>query len=99
MDEKMKEALKGIYENLTEEQKEKAKACKSMDELMTLAGEWGVELPDEMLDAVGGGVGIVWETVELDPVEQIKPTPTPAIGPATCSDDDDYDSVCVNLWW
>ena len=55
MDEKMKEAMKGIYEHLTDEQKEKAKACKNMDELMKLAGEWGVELPDEALDAVSGG--------------------------------------------
>ena len=55
MDEKMKEVMKGIYDNLTDEQKEKAKACKTMDELMTLAGEWGIELPDEALDAVSGG--------------------------------------------
>ena len=57
MDEKMKEVIKGIYENLTDEQKEKAKQCKTMDELMTLAGEWGIELPDEALDAVSGGCG------------------------------------------
>lgn len=49
MDEKMKEAFKGIYDNLTDEQKEKVKACKSMDEMMALAGEWGVELPDACL--------------------------------------------------
>ena len=51
MDEKMKEAFKGIYDNLTDEQKEKAKA----DEMMALAGEWGVELPDQLLDSVAGG--------------------------------------------
>ena len=55
MDEKMKEAFKSIYDNLTDEQKEKAKACKNMDEMMALAGEWGVELPDELLDTVAGG--------------------------------------------
>ena len=55
MDEKMKSALKGIYDNLTDEQKEKAKACKSPDELMKLAGEWGIELPDDLADAVAGG--------------------------------------------
>ena len=55
MDEKMKEVMKGIYENLTDEQKEKAKNCKTMDELMTLAGKSGIELPDEALDAVAGG--------------------------------------------
>ena len=55
MDEKMQEILKGIFDNLTDEQKEKAKACKNQDELMKLAGEWGIELPDEALDAVSGG--------------------------------------------
>ena len=55
MDEKMKEALKGIYENLTDEQKEQAKACKSADEFMKLAGEWGIELPDELTDLIAGG--------------------------------------------
>ena len=95
MNEKKEEAFKGIDDNLTDEQKEKAKACKTMDELMTLAGEWGVELPDEVLDAVAGGFGIVWETVELEPIEQIKPPP-PAIQPATCSDDADFDRIyCV----
>ncbi len=55
MDEKMKEALKGIYDNLSDELKEKAKQCKTMDELTTLAGKEGIELPDEVLDAVAGG--------------------------------------------
>ena len=55
MDPKLKEALKGIYDSLTDEQKEKTKACKTMDEMMALAGEWGIELPDDVLDAVAGG--------------------------------------------
>ena len=55
MDEKMNEVMKGIYEKLTDEQKEKAKACSTMDEFMKLTGEWGIELPDEALDAVAGG--------------------------------------------
>ena len=59
MDENMKEALKGIYENLTDEQKEKAKACKSADELMALLGEWGVELPDDLVENVAGGCGSI----------------------------------------
>ena len=56
MEEKMKEMIRGIYEKMTDEQKEKARACKTMDELMKLAGEWGLELPDELLDAVSGGI-------------------------------------------
>ena len=55
IDSKLNAALKGIYDSLTDEQKEKAKACTSMDEMMALAGEWGVELPDDVLDAVAGG--------------------------------------------
>ncbi len=31
MDEKMNEALKGIWDSLTDEQKEKAKQCKTPD--------------------------------------------------------------------
>ncbi len=51
----LNKALEAIWESLTDEQKAKAKECKSMDELAALAGAAGVELPDEMLDAVAGG--------------------------------------------
>ncbi len=53
----LNEALKGMWEHLTDEQRERAKECKSMDELMQLAGRIGVELPDEMLDTAAGGNG------------------------------------------
>ncbi len=53
----LNEAIKGLWDSLTDEQKEKAKACKSMEELAALAGKIGIELPDEMLDAVAGGAG------------------------------------------
>ena len=52
---KMNETLKGVWDSLTDEQKEKAKACKTADELLKFAGEEGIELPDEVLDAVAGG--------------------------------------------
>ena len=55
MDDKLNKALKGIYDSLTDEQKAKAKQCKSMEELTALAGKEGIELPDEVLDAVAGG--------------------------------------------
>ena len=58
MDKKMNEVMKGIYENLTDEQKAKVKDCKTMDEFMALAGEWGIDLPDDVLDAVAGGKDI-----------------------------------------
>ena len=41
--------------NLTEEQMEKARACKSSEELVELAKSEGVELNDEQLDAIAGG--------------------------------------------
>ena len=61
MDEKMKEALKSILEKLPDEQREKAKACNNVDELMKLLGKWDIELPDELVGQVAGG----GETIEL----------------------------------
>ena len=55
MDEKMKKVMDSVFETLTDEQKEQAKKCKTAEELMALAGEWGIELPDEALDQVNGG--------------------------------------------
>ena len=55
MDEKMEQALKEFFEKLTDEQKEKAKECKTMEELMNFAGKEGLELPDELLEGVAGG--------------------------------------------
>lgn len=52
----LNKALEGLWDSLTDEQREKAKACKTLDELTALAGKLGVELPDEMLDSVAGGV-------------------------------------------
>ena len=49
------DVLKDIYNTLTDEQKEKAKACRTMDELAELAGKEGIELPDEVLATVAGG--------------------------------------------
>ncbi len=44
------------YENLTPEQIERAKACKNADELAALAQSEGIELTNEQLDAVSGGL-------------------------------------------
>ena len=43
------------FENLTDEQKAKAQACKTPEEMLALAREEGYELSDEQLDAVSGG--------------------------------------------
>ena len=42
-------------EQLTPEQLEKARACKSADELIELAKSEGVELTDEQLEGISGG--------------------------------------------
>lgn len=44
------------YEDLTPEQMEKAKACKTPEELLALAKEEGYELSEEDLNAVSGGL-------------------------------------------
>lgn len=46
-------------DNLTEEQRAKALACKDSAELLRLAASEGVELTDEQLEQVTGG-GIIW---------------------------------------
>ena len=44
-----------LLTGLTKEQLEKVKACKTVDELLTLAKHEGIELSDEQLAAVSGG--------------------------------------------
>ena len=41
--------------NLTPEQKEKARNCKSVEELTEFVEDEGIELSDEDLDAISGG--------------------------------------------
>ena len=43
-------------ENLTPEQMDKAKACKTPEEVLAFAQENGFELSDEQLEAVSGGM-------------------------------------------
>ena len=51
-----KQIIASIYENLSDEQKKKAKACKSIEEFAEFAGEEGIELPDDALDLIAGGL-------------------------------------------
>ena len=48
------------YDDLTEEQKEKARVCKSPEELFALAKKEGVELDDKDLEAINGGMVSGW---------------------------------------
>ena len=43
------------FSEMTPEQMEKARACKSSDDLVKLAKDEGVELTDEQLDTIAGG--------------------------------------------
>lgn len=43
------------YNDLTDEQKAKVKACKTVEELVELAKAEGVELTDEQLNSFAGG--------------------------------------------
>lgn len=47
--------LGDLWDSLTDEQRARARACRSMDELVLLASKVRIELPDEMLEAVAGG--------------------------------------------
>jgi len=47
--------MKGIYDNLTDEQKEKWNACEKEEEFRKFLNEEGIELPDELMDAAAGG--------------------------------------------
>lgn len=45
------------FEDLTAEQKEKALACKTPEELLAFAREQGIEITDSQLESVSGGWG------------------------------------------
>jgi len=47
------------FEDLTEEQKAKALACETPEDMLALAKEEGFEISDEELEAIAGG-GIDW---------------------------------------
>ncbi len=80
---KLEELLKSIWDSLTDEQKKQAKACKSEAELLELAGKAGIELPDEALDAVAGGV----ETLQslIPPAEKNDDTPVATSDPSSAA--------------
>ena len=49
--------IEEYIKDLTPEQQEKAKACKTKEELIQLAAEEDVEIPMEALENVAGGCG------------------------------------------
>ncbi len=57
MDEKniQEEKMRELFKSLTDEQKEKIKACKTPEEVVNLIQNEGFELPDDALDLISGG--------------------------------------------
>ena len=51
------------FEDLTDEQKEKARACKTTEELVALAKSEGVDLSDEQLMSLNGGADSLWDYI------------------------------------
>ena len=51
----LNETLKSIWDSLSDEQKEKASACTTAEELLAFVGEEKIELPDDLMDDVAGG--------------------------------------------
>ena len=47
------------FENLTDEQIERAKACETAEDILAFAADEGYELSDEELDAINGGMKIM----------------------------------------
>lgn len=52
----MREQMEELLNGLTDEQKERARACKDMNELTALLGEMGVALPDEYMEEIVAGM-------------------------------------------
>ena len=53
----MNENFEKYIEDLSPELQEKARACNSLEEVMELAAENDIELPEDALKAVSGGCG------------------------------------------
>ena len=73
MDEKMKEAMKNLYDSLTDGQKEKWDACKTEEEFTKFLSDEGIELPDGLVDAVAGGwAGVVTKPRPISSIKRQK---------------------------
>ncbi len=54
--EHLHELMMRILNGLNDEQMEKAKNCKTLDDFLAFAKKESIELPDEILDNISGGV-------------------------------------------
>lgn len=53
---KTNDKFKTVWDSLTDEQKARAKNCKTVDDLLAFAKNEKIELPDEVLDDISGGI-------------------------------------------
>ena len=68
------------FEDLTPEQREKAKSCKNPEELLAMAREEGYELSNEQLQAVSGGDWSCWDVCSgYDPNKDYYNCPTDSL--------------------
>lgn len=84
------------YEDLTQEQQEKLLACKTANELISLAEEEGVELSDDELQEIAGGGWSPKDALPKCPVcgsYAILINPMPGTGCAICTCHD-----CGHQW-
>ena len=56
----LNEQMARILNGLNDEQKEKAMACKTLDELMSLLSELRIAIPDELLDDLLKSANTPW---------------------------------------
>ena len=67
MDEnKIMEAMKGIYDSLSDEQKERADKVDSYEAFMKFLDEENIELPEELMEDAAGGKWF-WQKDQGDP--------------------------------
>lgn len=57
-------SLESMYEMLTDEQKARASACKTPEDLLKLAQEEGYDLNDEEIEGIAGGLS--WSGCQCD---------------------------------
>lgn len=89
-------SLEEFIENLNPELKEKARECSSAEELLALAKEADVPVPDEALAAIAGGNNADFNV-------KGKPTKCPRCGSTDIAvGPDSFSYVCLKCgytWW
>ena len=64
-------SLENLYKNLSDEQKAKAKACKSTEDLIEMTKKEGISISRDELEAIAGGN--TWDDATSDPCKRLCP--------------------------